>query len=125
MTENYNGCGKKIKRNDAEKMNYQNEGRRRNKKKTHLHMCSRMDVNRIKRLLGLNEESEVVHLFHTTLERAGDKISKQRPGSFPEDKMPGTANFLLVTVDPQVDELSDEVQPKLVGVPVGTMLLDR
>ena len=87
-------------------------------------MCSRMDVNRIKRSLGLNEESEVVHLLHAPLERAGDKISEQRPGSFPEDEMPGAADFLLVAVDSQANELSDEVQPKLIGVPVGTMLLD-
>ena len=82
-----------------------------------------MDVNRIKREWSLNKKSEVVHLLHTSLERAGDKIGEQRPGSFPEDEMPGTANFLLVAVEPQVNELGDEIEPKLIGVSIGTMLL--
>ena len=95
------------------------------RKEKKIYICTdRMDVNRIKRSLGLNEESEVVHLLHAPLERAGDKISEQRPGSFPEDEMPGAADFLLVAVDSQANELSDEVQPKLIGVPVRTMLLD-
>ena len=83
-----------------------------------------MDVNRIKRELSLNKKSEVVHLLHAPLERAGDKISEQRPGSFPEDEMPGTANFLLVAVEPQVNKLGDKIEPKLIGVSIGTMLFN-
>ena len=97
----------------------------RREKTQHIYICAgRMDVNRIKRELSSNKKSEVVHLLHTPLERAGDKIGEQRPGSFPKYEMPGTANFLFVAVEPQVDELGNKIQPKLIGVSVGTMFFN-